>query len=96
MKTENKIEELFKQTMNSFSNEELNTLFINSFDMIVWTNKDNQRYLSLDDHDDKEILINEECSLFYYYTKAQVMYKYRIELNSQNELKRQINALIKL
>lgn len=93
MKTENKIEELFKQTMNCFSNEELNILFNNTFDMVLYTDNNN-RYLCLDD--DKQILINEKCSLFYYYTKAIVFYKNNIEIKAQNELKKQINNLIKL
>ena len=96
MKTENKVENFLSQTIGNYSTEELNTLFYNSFEMIVWTNNDLQRYLSLDDDDDTEILINEECTLFYYYKKAKDMYKCRIELNSRNELKKQINNLIKL
>jgi len=93
MKVKNKIEELFKQTMNCFDNEELNLLFDYTFDMVIYTNNNN-RYLCLDDNN--QILINEECSLFYYFKKAKVYYKNIIENTAKNDLKKQINALIRL
>lgn len=94
MKTENKIELLLRKSIVNFSNDELNLLFEHCFNMYVFTDNDFNRYLCLDD--DTTILLMPELTLFFYFNKAKVYYKNIIEIQAQNELKKQINNLIKI
>lgn len=89
MKTEN----FFKETIENYSNDDLNTLLIN-FDMYVYTDNDFNRWLQLDD--DTHILLNTKCSLFYYFKVCLENYKITLKETAKNELKRQINNLLNI
>lgn len=93
MKTKNKTETFFNEIIGNYNNDDLNTLFIH-FDMYVYTDDDFNRWLQVDD--DKQILLNTKCSLFYYFKECLKYNESKYKEYGKNELKRQINALIKL
>ena len=93
MKTENKTETFLSETIGNYSNEELNTLFLH-FDMYVYTDDNFNRWLFFDD--DKHIQLNNDVFILYYFKECLKYYESKYKEYGKNELKRQINSLIKL
>ena len=96
METKNKIENLFITKMKDFTTEELNVLFQNSYDVIIWTqNKDHLiRYIWVDD--DSNFEIDENLTLFFYFEKVKIWYINHIETKSKNNLKKQFKDLFNI
>jgi hypothetical protein len=93
MKTENKIENFFNETIGNLSNDELNTLFTH-YDMYMFTDNDFNRWLCLDD--DKQIQLNNDVFLFYYFVEILKFNEKKYKEIGKNELKRELNNLIKM
>jgi hypothetical protein len=93
MKTPNKIENFFNETIGNLSNDELNMLFIH-YGMYIFTDNDFNRWLCLDD--DKQIQLNNDVFLFYYFNEVMKFYYKNCKQLGKNELKRELNNLIKM
>lgn len=91
----NKVEQYLSKTIAEFTLEELNTIFYNLYDTVIYE-VSNEYFIDIENTQGNvinTIRINKNCSLFFYLRKIKVCYQFYLENKTKVNLYRDFKNL---